>query len=317
MVKLNDKIYKDFPELLSDNNLISYGNAIKECQCNYKRLEKAIKDFNIPIHNAIRLPSEQVCHYLACSDVEKIKPILIKEAKNEPIPEGYISKKEFCDMLGITKQNIVSMSYWCPELKKYTINIYVKNVLSRYYSTSTESLMFFKQKVNEYFKGRNKKQKEKIKQLNDSIDKELRISIEKIGNNFKHHKINIDTSALSKIMNTDSIYFKRLRAIYNKYSIQWVGDPKQYMLHHIVPVCYAKDYDYPQLNDLENLIYLPPNIHLLVHFLMYKCCYNNYKQKMISSIFIQLCNFQPEKLDESFINEIIKNMIKAFIPFPL
>lgn len=313
MYKYNGEGFDSLSTFKQKFNLVSYAELMKRFNCGANVLQDIIDKINPKTIEVICEPSLRKIKYYYDDDFKNIKPIIKNSFRNDPIPEGYISKSEFCKTLGLKIPTLHNIVYWCNDFNKYSKQIYIKNVLKRFYLVNPETLEFYREKINKYYCPNRKKSLEQINKINNNFVGLALQSEHNKTRNYKHHKIKIDKDTLSYMLDTDSIYYKKLVEIYKYYSSQTVVDVSIMELHHIVPRFYARNGAYyPQLNSMENLIYLPPNIHFLVHFLEYKCALPIYRQEFFSSCCIKITTLDIEKIEERYITEITDFLIKAF-----
>lgn len=304
--------YKRIGEIRDKYNLIGITHIMSVCNSNLNSITKIIEKQDIAAEEILCEPSKKVYKLYKIEDFKKIKKIARKLKKNETIPEDYIDRKTFCEQLGLTSSTLNAIVYWCNDFNKYSKIFFINNSQKRFYKYNKETLEFYREKLNKYYHPqRNEK---KLEQINKIINTNILIENKKSTRNFKHHQINIDKPMLSKLLNTNSVYYKQLEEIYKQYSNKTIVDVSVMELHHIVPRFFVRNGGYyPNINNLENLIYLPPNIHFLVHLLEYKCALPQYENQFFSSCCIKTATLDTKKIASKYITEIIDLMIKAFL----
>ena len=309
----DDTYFKTIMEITEKYNLISSQKIMSLCQCNQNGFNEIVKERNIKPEIIKLFPSQKEYLLYKRTDFKELK--LIKDArfKNDIIPEEYKSKIEFCEIIGIKTETLNNIVYWCKEFSKYTKYFYTKNVKKLYYLVTPETLKFYQEKLDKYYNPNRNQNKTKIDLINQNISNSLFLFAQKKSRNYKHHKIKIDKTTLSFLLDDNSVYYKKLIEIYKYYSSQIVLDVSIMELHHIVPRFYARNGAYyPGINNLENLIYLPPNIHFLVHFLEYKCSLPAFKEKFLGACCIKVATLDAENIEEKYITEITNLFIKTF-----
>ena len=304
--------YKRIGEVRDKYNLVGITHIMNVCNSNLNSVTNIIKKNNFVAEEILCQPSGKICKLYKIEDFKKIKTIARKLKKNEEVPKSYLDKKSFCEQLGITPATLNSIVYWCNDFNKYSKIFYINNSQKRFYKYDKKTLEFYQEKLNKYYNPqRNQK---KLEQINKIINTNILIEDKKSTRNFKHHKITIDKKMLSKLLNTSSVYYKQLEEIYKQYSTKTVIDVSIMELHHIVPRFYVRNGGYyPNINNLENLIYLPPNIHFLVHLLEYKCALPQYENQFFSSCCIKTATLDTKKIASRYITEIIDLLTKAFL----
>ena len=311
MLIYKDKEYKDFQELRKDYDFLSGAKIMQLCNCNYETFQKIVKEKGIEKKEILILPSNKHCSLYDRKDFEIVKESHV--IKNDSIPDDYISKAELCERLGIKVQTLNSVVFWSHDFLKYSEYFRVNNTKKRYFLYTPETLLFYKEKLDKYYNPQRKQNAEKIESITQAFNRESLLMFAQKEKFYRHHKIKIDKKTLSYMLDTESKYFNILIDVYKHFSSQIVEDVSLYELHHIVPRFYARNGAYyPQLNSMENLIYLPPNIHFLVHFLEYKCALPIYKQEFFGSCCIKTSTLDVEKIEEKYITEITNLLIKAF-----
>ena len=311
MLIYKDKKYRDFRELKKDYDFLSGTEIMQLCNCNYPTFQKIVEEKGIEKKEILLLPSNKYCHLYDRKDFEIVKKT--HKIKNDPIPADYISKAEFCERLGLKPKTLNSIVFWCNDFLKYSEYFYVNNTKKRYFLYTQETLLFYKEKLDKYYNPQRKQNVGKIENITQAFNRESSLMLAQKEKFYRHHKIKIDKKTLSYMLDTNSKYYNILVDVYNHFSLQIVEDVSLYELHHIVPRFYARNGAYyPQLNSMENLIYLPPNIHFLVHFLEYKCALPIYRQEFFSSCCIKTSTLDIEKIEERYITEITDLLIKAF-----
>ena len=309
----NNNSFSSITEIKEKFALISREEILKIFRCNKNGFEKIIKDNNISSQEVRLEPSKRIFLLYKNSDFENLENYKKERFKNDYIPIDYKSKQEFCEILGIKSVTLNNIVYWCWDFKKYSRYFFTNNVKKLYYLVTPETLKFYQEKMEKYFNPKREHNIQKIKNIEHNIaDSLIRFEQQKT-KNFKHHKIKIDKLTLSYMLDTDSVYFKKLVEVYKCYSMKTIADVSIMELHHIVPRFYARNGAYyPKLNNLENLIYLPPNIHFLVHFLEYKCALKTFKDKFFGACCIKVASLNSENIEEKYINEITDIFIKTF-----
>lgn len=304
--------YKRIGEIRDKYNLVGISHIMNVCNSNLNSITNIIKKNNFVAEEILCEPSGKICKFYKIEDFKKIKTITKRLKKNEEVPKNYLDKKSFCEQLGITPRTLCSIVYWCNDFNKYSKIFYINNSQKRFYKYDKETLEFYQEKLNKYYHPqRNQK---KLEQINKIINTNILIENKKSTRNFKHHKITIDKKMLSKLLNTSSVYYKQLEEIYKQYSNKTITDVSIMELHHIVPRFYVRNGGYyPNLNNLENLIYLPPNIHFLVHLLEYKCALPQYENQFFSSCCIKTTTLDTKNIASRYITEIIDLLVKAFL----
>lgn len=313
MFRCNGKTYKEIGIIKKEYNLISNAELMKFCNCGINGLQELIEKNNPQVVEVLQEPSGRMLKFYNRDDFKNLELIKKDRMKNEEIPMGYISKKEFCEKLGIKLSILNSIVYWCNDFNKYSIQLYINNIKKRFYLVNEDALKFYQEKINKYYNPNRRNSEKKLNNLNNNISGLLFQSAQNETRNYKHHQIKIDKTVLSYMLDTASVYYKKLIEIYKHYSSQIVADVSMMELHHIVPRFYVRNGAYySEINSLENLIYLPPNIHFLVHFLEYKCSLPVYKDKFFSACCIKVSTLDSENIEEKYINEITNLFIKAF-----
>lgn len=305
--------FKDITEVTKKFKLVSASEIMKVCNCNRNGFNELIKERGIK-PEIIRLePSGKSYTLYKRSDFKELESFKKSRMKDDVIPNGYKSRVEFCEILGLKPKTLCNIIYWCNEFNKYSKYFYTKNVKKIYYLVTPETLKFYQEKLQKYFNPNRERNKPKLENINQNITNSLFQFEQRNVRNYKHHKIKIDIDTLSYMLDTDSVYYKKLVEIYKYYSSQTVVDVSLMELHHIVPRFYVRNGAfYPEINNMENLIYLPPNIHFLVHFLEYKCSLPLFKEKFFGACCIKVSTLKSENIEEKYINEIISFFIKAF-----
>lgn len=309
-----DNIYfKDITEITSKYNLVSASKIMKICNCNQNGFNELIEKRKIKPHVITLEPSKKIYTLYKSSDFEELEVFKKSRMKDDTIPQDYKTKIEFCEILGLEPKTLNNIVYWCKDFNKYSKYFYTKNVKKLYYLVTPETLKFYQEKLQKYFNPNREQNKLKLEAINQNITNSLFQFEQRNARNYKHHKIKIDKKTLSYMLNTNSTYYKTLVDIYKYYSSQTVVDVSIMELHHIVPRFYARNGAYyPEINNMENLIYLPPNIHFLVHFLEYKCSLPSFKEKFFGACCIKVSTLDCENIQEKYITEITNLFIKAF-----
>lgn len=308
MLLYENKEYRVMSEIKNEYNLFSRSDITRLCNCNLNVLNRIIEQEKLKTYEVIQLPNKQKCYLLDQTAIDVIKKV--HELRDDIIPSDYIPKSELCERLNISSPFLSELEAWCYDIKKYSKMFYSKNTGKKYYLYNQEALTFYKSKIDKYL---NPNRTHKKIQIEKSFENEVKYLSSKKQKFYKHHKIKIDKKTLSELLNTDNVYYEKLVTIYKHYSCQIVEDISLYELHHIVPRFYVRNGEYyPDINNMENLIYLPPNIHFLVHFLEYKCSLPVYREKFLGACCIKTATLSAENMNEDYITEITKLLIKAF-----
>lgn len=303
------KSYGVFKDLKAEYDFLCASELMALCNCNINRLTEILKEKKV-VPEIVKLsPSGKIYKMYKRQDVAGVFNIAKASYKDEEIPKNYLDKKSFCEKLGIKSATLNSICYWCTDFNKHSKFFYVRNVKKRYYLVNEEALLFYKDKLNKYYNPDREANKKKLEEINTNMLYALMTETK----DYKHHKIKIDTKTLSKILNTTNKYYQKLVEIYKHYEKETVYDVSTMELHHIVPRFYGKENYYPELNNMTNLIYLPPNIHFLVHFLEYKCAKDIYKDKFLSACCVKTATIKAEQIKESYMTDIIELLLKAFL----
>lgn len=308
MLEFNGVEYGSFNEIKENFDLLSAAEVMKLCKCNLSYLRRITNQKNIKTYEVIKKPSNKSCFFYDNSSIEIIKKSHL--LKNDVIPAEYIPKQELCNRLNISTAFLTELEAWCYDIKSYAKIFYTNNTGKKYYLYNQDALIFYKSKIDKYLNPNRTQKKISIEKSFENEVKRLSSQKQKF---YKHHKIKIDKKILSELLDTSNVYYKKLISIYEHYSNQIVEDVSLYELHHIIPRFYTRNGAYyPELNNMENLIYLPPNIHFLVHFLEYKCSLPIYREKFFGACCLKTVTLDMEKIQEEYITEITKLLIKAF-----
>ena len=81
-----------------------------------------------------------------------------------------------------------------------------------------------------------------------------------------------------KYFNTNSIYWKKLQALYEANEFREKKKTKYFELHHKFLRCFSKLEGTPIDNDENNLVLLLPGDHFLAHYYLWKCTNKGFRQ---------------------------------------
>lgn len=190
------------------------------------------------------------------------------------------------------------MASYYEDFNKYSTYFYVNNVKIKFFSSSPESIEFYKAKLKDFTTPFSERHKKHDRILFDNTREYEDGNI---------YKVAFDYGIFNELFDTNSNYFRILMTIYRKYAKLQIADSAKMDNHHIIPRFY-KSYNHTE--DLENTIYLPREVHLLVHILEYRCAFPDYKTKFFAALCILSTRIDAFKLDDNILNEVTKSLIK-------
>lgn len=152
MILYEDKQYKDFNTLKSENNLVSNAEIMSICECGLCRLKQIVKKLNItPVEFWLGEGGRTYTLY-HFEDVQRIKEYAAKTTQNDPIPEGYISKKELSKKLGMKYQTLSAFISRHQEFNEYSKLLFRKNTMMRFYLWNEKVSSFYYDVINSHTK---------------------------------------------------------------------------------------------------------------------------------------------------------------------
>lgn len=299
MYLYDNKQFKGINEIKENYNLISYQHIMRSCGAGTGIVSSVMASLNIKSEKIIANPSGKI---IQLYKAECLQPIMDKVGisfRNDKIPSGYITKKEFANLFNIKVFTVNNMSTYFKDFNKYAEYFYVNNIRTKYFFINDVTYGYYKERVEKYITPLSERLKKSKQALKDNLRDYSEGNI---------HKIAFDYEVMAEIFDTQSKYFKMLIQIYKKYAKLQVADSSVMDNHHIIPRFYE---GYIFVEDLENTIYLPREVHLLVHILEYRCAYPDFKTKFFTS-FCVLCNrIDSSKINENAFNEIIKALCNS------
>lgn len=301
----NDK-FSNYADFFKKYDLTSIGYASRICQTSYKKIMKYLKEYNIPVETVLLEPSKKKHYFLTKENFDKLKNIYITEYKNDDIPSGYLTIKELAELYQIKPSCFKAMVNYYKDCNKYANFYYKDNIRTKFFLFTKDTQAFFNEKIKLFTMPLNQR---KLLEKKQSIKNPITELNETYYLNGNHHKIRIDYQAMSMIFDTKSTYYKELLNVYKKAALRLNDYNSERMdAHHIIPR-FLKDYKY--LEDLDNIIYVEKNIHLLIHILEYKCALQPYKQKLFSAMCILTMRTDTDMLNDCAFNAIINALLKS------
>lgn len=289
----NEKI-SDISVFRDNYHFISFSDIAKKCGVGFTQLNAVIAELKIEPECILRLPSNTYMHLYTQEAFNKIKSVLKCNYKNDKIPAGYISKKELSKMFNVQPYTINNMARYFSDFNKYAEYFFVENIKTKFFLINDSSYQFYKEKIEIYKTPYSERLKQK------QLIKTTENTREYAEGNL--HKIAFDYDILAKIFDTQSRHFNLLIKVYKKYAKLQTADSSIMDKHHIIP----RFYNYSKSEDIENTIYLPREIHLLVHLLEYRCSFPDYKSKFFSAFCILSGRTDYNKICDNAFNEIEK-----------
>lgn len=298
MYLYDNKKFSDLREIHANYNLISFGNIMKQCGAGVGPVSDALRALSIKPVSVIMEPSGRVIKLFPSDKLSVIIKKIGIERKDDIIPEGYISKKEFAILFEVKPYTVNNMSNYFKDFDKYAEYFYKDNIKTKYFLINEETKTFYKEKVERYTTPFSKRKM--------FIKTNLENNREYSEGNL--HKIAFDYGILAEIFDTKSRFFQLMIKIYKKYAKLQIADSTRMDCHHIIPRFYS---DYANTEDLENTIYLSREVHLLIHILEYRCAYPDYQSKFFSSFCILSGRVNPSNLNPKVFNDLIDTLCKC------
>lgn len=290
--------YSSILEIKRKYNFLSASDIMKTCGIGFTFFKENLHKLNIVPEKILRQPSNRIAEYYTQNDLKKIIAFIPTEKKDDSVPPGYLNKTEFAELLNIKKTTLNNMASYYEDFNKYSTYFYVNNVKIKFFSSSPESIEFYKAKLKDFTTPFSERHKERDRILFDNTREYEDWNI---------HKVAFDYGIFNELFDTNSNYFRILMTIYRKYAKLQIADSAKMDNHHIIPRFYES---YNHTEDLENTIYLPREVHLLVHILEYRCAFPDYKTKFFTALCILSTRIDASKLDDNILNEVTKSLIK-------
>jgi hypothetical protein len=298
MFLYDNKKFKQINEIREKYNLISFSEIMKNCGAGVKPVKDVIKSLAIKNHIILLEPSGRQFALYEKKYLPEITKKIGNEFKNDIIPYNYISKKEFAELFKIKPYTVNNMNVYFSDFNQYAEYFFINNVRTKYFYIDDTTYQFYKEKVDIYttpFSERMKKKLETPIPTRDYTEGNL-------------HKIAFDYDILAEIFDTKSKHFNLLIKVYKKYAKIQNADSSFNDNHHIIPRFFE---NYKNIDDLENTIFLPREIHLLVHLLEYRCAFPDYKSKFFSAFCILSGRTDYNKINDNAFNEIEKTICNS------
>ena len=144
MIIFNEKEYDSFKELREKCNLISEREVCVICGCWWETVRKVCEQYKITKYPVIANGKDCFVYDSSIIDLmHKIRP-----KKKTPIPEDYVTRKDFAKFLGVTLGTLSDIEFWCWDFKKYKKSF--SGVV--YYQFTEEAKDFYNRKL---YKWRN------------------------------------------------------------------------------------------------------------------------------------------------------------------
>lgn len=144
MIYYNNKSYKDFNTLKSENNLVSSSEIMSVCNCNLCRLKHIVSELNIQPLDIKLEPSGRVFTLYSYNDIERIKECAKETYLNDEVPEGYISKKDLSKRLNVKYRTLAAFISRHKEFNKYSKLLFINNSMIRFYLLNEDTMYYYK-----------------------------------------------------------------------------------------------------------------------------------------------------------------------------
>lgn len=299
MYLYDNKHFKGINEIKENYNLISYQNILRSCGAGTGIVNSVMQSLEIHPVIVIAEPSGKTIQLYKQEYLQQLIDKVGISYRDDKIPNGYISKREFANLFNIKVFTVNNMATYFKDFNKYAEYFYVNNIRTKYFYINDVTYGYYKERVEKYITPLS----ERLKKSKQALKENLREYSE--GN---LHKIAFDYEIMAEIFDTQSTYFKLMIRIYKKYAKLQVADSSVMDRHHIIPRFYE---GYVSAEDLENTIYLTREVHLLVHILEFRCAYPDYKTKFFSAFCILTGRTDATKINENAFNEIIKALCNS------
>lgn len=296
MIFYKNQNFKDFSELFKTFDLYGYSRILTMTGASYKRFNDVVKSLNIISEIAILKPSERIVKLYQKNDAEKIIEKLNVEYKNEEVPSEYIPKKNLITWLEVSESTFLNMHSYCSDLKKYSKYFFINNIKTKYYLFDERAKDFYLQKKYAFI-DYEKRRKHLLEDSNYSTYTPGNL-----------HKVLFDYEMLKKLFDTKSVDFYELMKIYKKYAKLQIKDRIDIHCHHIIPRFIT---DYKKLWDVDNTIYVPQEVHILIHLLEFCCALPQYKSKFFGAFAILSTRIDASKINKNTFNLLKKTLIKS------
>ena len=115
MIIYNNQEYNSFKELQEKCNLVTEYYVRLNCHCRTSATEKICEQYKITKYPVIA--NGKKCFVYDASIIDLISKIRPK--RKTPIPEDYVTRRDFAKFLGVTLGTLSDIEFWCWDFKKY------------------------------------------------------------------------------------------------------------------------------------------------------------------------------------------------------
>lgn len=297
MYLYDNKHFKDIREIRENYDLVSITEIMRYCGVGIGPVSIALQKLNVKPELITLKPSGKKINLYKKDYLQPMFETVGAEIKNDIVPEGYLTKREFAIKFGIKPFTVSNMASYFSDFNKYAKYFYRGNIKTKFFLVNEETESFYKERVEKYTRPVRRNNFVKLNYENNREYSEGNL-----------HKIAFDYEILAEIFDTNSRFFHLMIKVYKKYAKLQIADSTIMDCHHIIPRFYS---DYANTEDLENTIYLTREVHLLIHILEYRCAYPDYQSKFFSSFCILAGRVNPSNLNPKVFNDLIDTLCKC------